>query len=144
MKTNAARAFEAIRHGDAITLRNILDDGTAVGTRDPDGVSLLMCASAAGHTPIISMLVARGADVNETWSGGWTPLARAAIANSGPAVATLLAAGAHPSPLVGDHAPEPLLEFVRRQWPEREEIVRLLAAAAAARVSQPTSRARKP
>lgn len=143
MKTDTVRAFEAIRRGDAITFRKILDDGTSVGVRDADGMSLLMCAAAAGHTPIISTLVARGADVNETWPGGWTPLARAAIANSGPAVAALLAAGAHPAPVVGDHAPESLLEFVRRHWPEREQIIRMLAAAAAARVSLPTSRERQ-
>jgi ankyrin repeat protein len=143
MRTDTVRAFEAIRRGDAITLRRILEDGTAAGLRDADGVSLLMCAAAAGHTPIISMLVARGADVNETWPGGWTPLARAAIANSGPAVAALLAAGAHPSPVVGDHAPEPLLEFVRRQWPEREEIIRMLSAAAAPPAPLPTSQGQK-
>jgi ankyrin repeat protein len=61
-----------------------------------------MWAAAEGHTEIVNLLVARGADIHLATKSGFTALAFATIANDGDAVKRLLAAGGDPNLKLGD------------------------------------------
>ena len=94
-----------------------------------DGVSLLMAAAASGHTPIIRLLLDAGADVHETWTGGWTPLARAAVSGSTEAVSLLLQRGADASVPMQSAPGGSLLSLIRQQAADRTGIIALLERA---------------
>jgi ankyrin repeat-rich membrane spanning protein len=61
-----------------------------------------MWAAAEGHTEIVNLLVARGADTHRATKSGFTALAFATVANDGDAVKRLLAAGGDPNLKLGD------------------------------------------
>jgi ankyrin repeat protein len=60
----------AIRHPDADKVRWLLDHGADIEAEDENGLSPLMLALNAGHFTIASLLVEKGADVNEGTGSG--------------------------------------------------------------------------
>jgi ankyrin repeat protein len=68
-----------LRSGDARRLRQALDRGAPVNTRDSAGNSPLMWAAVYGDAACMRLLLSRGADVNATNAAGATPLMRAAF-----------------------------------------------------------------
>jgi ankyrin repeat protein len=55
---------QAIRKGNAASLRGLLRDGGDVNARNGDGVTPLMIAAQAGDAAFVRELIARGANVN--------------------------------------------------------------------------------
>lgn len=96
--SNEKAIIKAAKNGDAQTVRDLLDaDSALIDARDTDGSTPLHCASWKGHTEVVSLLIARGADVNSQnanthWGG--TPLHAAAHANNTEIVRLLIARGA--------------------------------------------------
>ena len=85
--------LDAAETGDLDTLRHALDAGEAVDTRDDQGRTPLMVATAAGHEAAVALLLAAGADPAAIDASSNGTLAFAAA--GGPGVAwRLLEAGA--------------------------------------------------
>jgi ankyrin repeat protein len=85
---------EAALLGDIASLRQMLNGGAEVDTRDPGGMTPLMGASLRGHLEIISMLLIRHADINATDDEGRTALACAVYGHHPDAARLLLDNGA--------------------------------------------------
>uniref|UniRef100_A0A8C5BRJ6 IQ motif and ankyrin repeat containing 1 n=1 Tax=Gadus morhua TaxID=8049 RepID=A0A8C5BRJ6_GADMO len=94
----------------------------AVNTTDAHGNSAVSEAAAGGQTHIITLLAAKGADVNARGAFGRTPLFRAAFGGHLEAVQTLLPLGGDPRLRAGDGctpeqvAPEESVAGVLRGW----------------------------
>ncbi|XP_059930043.1 IQ motif and ankyrin repeat domain-containing protein 1-like isoform X1 [Gadus macrocephalus] len=94
----------------------------AVNTTDAHGNSAVSEAAAGGQTHIITLLAAKGADVNARGAFGRTPLFRAAFGGHLEAVQTLLQLGGDPRLRAGDGctpeqvAPEESVAGVLRGW----------------------------
>lgn len=84
----------AIKHGDILRVKELLDSGAGANARYAGGWTPLMDAAIAGHTPIIELLLSRGADVNAINDFGCSALAYAALEGRVAAILVLLAAGA--------------------------------------------------
>ena len=54
----------ACRYGYVDIVPLLLDEGADVNTKDNDGQTAIMWASASGYTDIMKMLSGKGADVN--------------------------------------------------------------------------------
>eukprot|EP01041_Mallomonas_annulata_P002955 gene2955-5800_t len=68
-------AFQAVRNGDAVLLRELLDRGLSVNNCRWSGWSLLHRAAENGHTHVCEMLLDHGASINCRSVWGWhTPL----------------------------------------------------------------------
>jgi hypothetical protein len=90
--------FQAVEFGDLLTVQTLLANGTDVESRDKDGVTALMAASALGHRNIVDLLISKGAEVNATTTRGMTPLMFASLrpdlGGFGDTTKALLAGGA--------------------------------------------------
>jgi ankyrin repeat protein len=84
----------AIKHGDILRVRELLDSGADAGVRHPGGWTPLMAAAGTGNTAIIELLLSRGADVNAINEFGCSALAYAALEGRVGAIRVLLSAGA--------------------------------------------------
>jgi N-acyl-D-amino-acid deacylase len=71
--------FSVLQGGDVRKLREALDHGSSVNSRDALGNTPLMHAAAYGDISCVRLLVDRGADVNATNTAGATALMRAAL-----------------------------------------------------------------
>jgi hypothetical protein len=91
------KLFDFARDGDAAALAQYLDEGTAATVTNEAGDSLVMLASYYGHSEIVDLLLARGADPNQENHKGQTPLAGAVFKGKVEIVRALLAAGADPN-----------------------------------------------
>jgi ankyrin repeat protein len=66
---------EAARWGESDMVRQLLEQGIAVDSRDEEGGTALMNAASAGEMQIMRLLLKRGADVNAVQENkGYTPL----------------------------------------------------------------------
>jgi ankyrin repeat protein len=74
-----AAYLEALRGGDAQTVRTALDHGSDPNARDAQGNSPLMWAAVHAGVDVLQLLLDRGADVNATNIAGATALMRAAF-----------------------------------------------------------------
>ncbi|HEY3936873.1 MAG TPA: ankyrin repeat domain-containing protein [Bryobacteraceae bacterium] len=74
----------------------LLDRGAQIDSRSTNSMknTPMHAAAAGGATPLVELLLKRGADVNATQEGGWTALHSAAQAGNRAMVETLLAHGA--------------------------------------------------
>jgi ankyrin repeat protein len=73
----AQSLFEALRQGEASTLRNAIEEGTDANVRDAEGNTLLMYAAVYAKPTDLEFLLAHGADVNAANKAGHTALMRA-------------------------------------------------------------------
>lgn len=98
----------AIRTGQEDMVATLLDAGVSVDEHFTSGSTALYDASLSGKVRIVSLLVSRGANVNERDSESFTtPLYAAAAFNRQEVVSTLLLWGADPN-LVGKEGITPL------------------------------------
>ncbi len=74
-----ALAADAARRGDIDTLERALNAGVAPNTATPRGDSLLMLAASYGQLSTVAVLLARGANPNQTDAKGQAPLAGVAF-----------------------------------------------------------------
>lgn len=75
------RIFEASLNGQLSQLKNLIDGGFDVNTRDKDGSTALMYAAYNGHVDVMRELILKGASINLQDSNGRTALM---MASSGP------------------------------------------------------------
>lgn len=84
----------AAAKGHVDVVRELLDDpAQKPDLPKGDGATPLWLAASGGHGEVVSMLAAKGADVNAK-CGGWSAIAAAAMSGHAGAVAALCAAGA--------------------------------------------------
>ncbi|EQC34298.1 TKL protein kinase [Saprolegnia diclina VS20] len=89
--------IEAVKTGDAATVRSYLLAGLPVDLRTKAGRTLLLLAIEKGQTAIVDVLVAAKAPVNQLGTDGTSPLSLAAGLGDHRVVETLLVAGADPN-----------------------------------------------
>ena len=83
--------------GDVDKVRAILQSGeVGVNSADEAEISGLQVAAANGQTEIVSLLVARGANIDHQNSSGWTALQQAAYHGHCSVATILLEAGSQP------------------------------------------------
>ena len=76
-----SRIFEASLNGQLSQLKNLIDGGFDVNSRDKDGSTALMYAAYNGHVDVMRELILKGASINLQDSNGRTALM---MASSGP------------------------------------------------------------
>jgi uncharacterized protein len=91
--------FNAVLANDLVKTTAMLKKGADCNTRNEEGATLLMLAAGAGHSDMVEMLLAAGAEVDATDTRGWTALMKALFnyeLNRGfpDVVSTLITAGA--------------------------------------------------
>jgi hypothetical protein len=86
----------AAQADDRAGVARALAAGAPVDTRDVDGWSAMMFASAAGNTELVRSLLRAKSDPNQRTKDGQTPLFAAVFAGKVEAVRALLQAGARP------------------------------------------------
>jgi ankyrin repeat protein len=86
---------KAVQQGRPDEVERLLDEGANVNAaKDKYRSTVLMLASARGDLQLMSLLVARGADVNAGDADGWTALMGATVEGHVDAVKFLLDKGA--------------------------------------------------
>lgn len=88
---------EAIRNGDHIAVRALIEDGADVNAPEADGATLLHWAVRWDDSESADLLLRAGADPDAANAYGVTPLSLACINRSAPLVTRLLDAGADPN-----------------------------------------------
>ena len=85
--------------GQKETMGYILENGGEVNApaKNPTGYTALTGAVSQNHNEIAKILVGKGADVNHSYEGGFTPLMHAAFAGNLDLVGFLLENGADPN-----------------------------------------------
>jgi ankyrin repeat protein len=104
---NTPLILAARRHGNAPTVRLLLERGAGVTERNRLGISAILAAAASGDLATVQALLDKGADVNdapkvpnpadEIFAGLRTPLMWAAYRNDLPMLRLLLERGADPN-----------------------------------------------
>ncbi len=89
--------IEAVSRGDIGAVRALLDQGTDVDGRSPDGATALHWAAYRDDPAIAGLLLDAGADVAAANRAGVTPLSLASAGAGAALVSRLLAAGADPN-----------------------------------------------
>lgn len=88
--------WSAAQNDDSSRVKQLLDRGVPVDSRDSAGYTALHYAARAGHAGICKQLIAAGALLDaKTRAGGATPLHRAAASGKHHIVELLLEAGAN-------------------------------------------------
>lgn len=72
------KLIEAVKWGDLAKVEQEVDSGADVNAQDPEQLTPLICASAAGHKEIVEKLLHCGANANGRGALGFTPLCVAA------------------------------------------------------------------
>lgn len=90
------KLFEAAKRGDCAQINYWLDQGADIEYKNADwlGASPLFAAVSGGSEEAVSLLIARGANVNATNQQGWPPLRMACERLSTSMITILLSAGA--------------------------------------------------
>jgi ankyrin repeat protein len=91
---SAGPFHDAVRDGDVVAIKQLLDKGAAPSDTDETGEPPLIIAALAGRPEVIALLVERGADVKVRNRGGLTALHAAAYAGNIDVVEMLVARGA--------------------------------------------------
>ena len=104
--------IDAVRAGDAVDVRSLLDDGVSPRTAEIDGTTALHWAAHRDHAAIAALLLEAGAAVDATNRYGVTPLALASVNGSTPMITRLLEAGADPN-LPNPEGETPLMTAAR-------------------------------
>ncbi len=104
--------IDAVREGDASTVRMLLADGVSVRTAEVDGATVLHWAAHHDRLEIAGLLLDAGAEVDAANRYGVTPLALASVNGSTPMIARLLDAGADPN-LPNPEGETPLMTAAR-------------------------------
>ena len=91
---DSAELMEAVRDGETIKVRLLLEIGGNVNTQDEDGWSLLMMAIYRKHFETAKLLIGYGADINHKNTGGFTPLMISSYSGQTEFVHLLIEAGA--------------------------------------------------
>lgn len=98
--------FEAVRKGDAVAVKALLDKGADVNAKFRYGATALFKAAERGHTEVVKLLLERGADVSVqdtfykatamTWAldHGHVEIVRALLEKGGGSVDDVLMTGA--------------------------------------------------
>jgi len=89
-----------IKRGDAVSIRNALDEGLDPDLTNRFGWTLLMMAASEGNVAIGEMLLARGADLDRLNDFRNSALWCAVLSGHEPFVRLLLAKGADPGSLL--------------------------------------------
>ncbi|KPV74375.1 uncharacterized protein RHOBADRAFT_54212 [Rhodotorula graminis WP1] len=110
----APQFFTACRQGSIETLQAPLEAGLPANLTNENGDTLLMLASYHGHAPLVSLLLAHGADPNRLNDKGQSPLAGAVYKNERDVVDALLAGGADP------HVGQPTAKETARMFKNEE------------------------
>src|SRR5215216_2953284 len=87
---------QAVRRGDAGTLKRLLEDGHPIDSRNGHGQTALMIASQLGHTECVALLVGNGAELNHTAKYRLSALMLAVLNNHSSIGEILCDAGADP------------------------------------------------
>ena len=126
----AATAFAgpihtAAKTGDLAGVQAELDKGVDVDEGDDSwpGMTPLHYASDEGHTKVVELLIANGADVNAKNDNGWTPLHLAAYWGGKEIVELLIAAGADVN-AKNDNGNTPLDWAILRKHTETADLLR--------------------
>jgi ankyrin repeat protein len=69
--------IEAVRRGEALTVKRRLADGTSANAKNDEGVTALMLAATSGDPGITKLLLNHGAEVNARADKGWTAVIKA-------------------------------------------------------------------
>ena len=89
--------IEAVKTGDAATVRAMLGQGTEVNGPESDGTTALHWATHRNDLATVDILIGAGADVDAVTRYGVTPLSLAATNGSAAMIGALLTAGADPN-----------------------------------------------
>ncbi|MBI4844107.1 MAG: ankyrin repeat domain-containing protein [Nitrospirae bacterium] len=81
--------------GATAQVRDIIEKGANVNTRDDDGETALIYAAQKEHADIVRLLIEAGADVNATTGGGFSALIYSARNGDTESVKLLLGKGAN-------------------------------------------------
>jgi hypothetical protein len=90
------RLYHAVARGDAAAVKQLVEQGARVESRDRAGMSPLAWAAQRGRTAIASYLITRRVNLNPQDHHGFTPLMWAAQEGHAGVVEVLLRAGANP------------------------------------------------
>jgi ankyrin repeat protein len=88
--------FDLVREGATERVVDLLEHGLPVNLTNDGGDTLLILAAYHDHPPLVSALLAAGADTGRVNDRGQTALGAAVFRQSVPSVTALLAAGADP------------------------------------------------
>src|SRR6187397_686038 len=91
------RVLDAVRRGDAASVRALIQKKAPVTVAEPDGTTALHLAVQNDQVEIVQALLKAGAQANAATRYGITPLALAATNGNPAVVAALLEAGANPN-----------------------------------------------
>jgi ankyrin repeat protein len=92
----------AVKHGDAIAVRQALDQRAAdIHEKDSQGWTPLFHAAHKGDLHILQLLIRAGADVNHGSETGFTALFSAVLGGHVEVVKELLGSGAKQAPVQG-------------------------------------------
>ncbi|MCJ1284148.1 hypothetical protein MMC26_003479 [Xylographa opegraphella] len=120
----ASRMFEAARRGQLDIFQQALPAGLPATLTNDKGDSLIMLASYHGHAPLVTLLLAHGADPNTLNDRGQSPLAGAVFKDEAAVVEALLEGGADPE--WGSPSAEQSMVLFRKEgeWAARFENAR--------------------
>ncbi len=104
--------IEAVKAGDAATVRVLLDDGAYAGAVEPDGTTALHWAAHNDDLDTAARLLQAGAEADAVTRYGIAPLALAATNGSAAMLGMLLEAGADPNRASGE-GETPLMTVAR-------------------------------
>ncbi|MBV8905185.1 MAG: ankyrin repeat domain-containing protein [Acidobacteriia bacterium] len=89
--------IDAVKHGDAATVRSLLAGKADINAMDPEGATALHWAAEMNQPALAALLIDAGAKVNAVTRYNITPLSLAAKAGSATIVERLLEAGVDPN-----------------------------------------------
>ncbi|KFZ13925.1 hypothetical protein V502_06373 [Pseudogymnoascus sp. VKM F-4520 (FW-2644)] len=92
----AARIYDAARAGQIDIFEQALPAGLPANMTNEKGDSLVMLAAYHGHSQLVRLLIAHGANPNSLNDRGQSPLAGAVFKNESEVVKALLEGGADP------------------------------------------------
>jgi len=136
-----ATIHQAAKNGNISRVRNLLNQGTNVNTRNTIDFTPLHWAAEAGHMDIVRLLLSRGASVNARSRIGETPLHWAAYQGNVNIVHELLRHGAHVNPR--DNQGRTPLHWAVFVFPGHPRVARVLVEAGA-KLSYRNMNGRKP
>lgn len=95
--SNPNNPFSLAKRGDLEGVRNYLIQGGSINSKDRAGNTLLVFAAMSGNADLVAYLLEKGANAQEAYSDGTTPLHYASKAHHTEVIKILLKAGASPN-----------------------------------------------